>query len=222
MNLIINKMVKLKHIHIPNRHLSVKRLPRPSINQGDLATRIKVGFLELMINVSLMRSGCIAAHTIISCGKQCVDPHNQGSGPLLAHESIVMDVFPHSSKSRYYADITRTFVRGKASEKLKKMYRAVMAGQDIAFKRIRDGADGAKIHDAISRYFEQLGFKTGEIGGRMQGFLHGTGHGLGLDIHEPPRISRGRDILRAGEVVTVEPGLYYLDAGGVRIEDDSL
>src|SRR3990167_1133344 len=175
--------------------------------------------IKQVINVSLMESNCIAAYTIVSCGKQCVDPHNQGSGPLLAHESIIMDVFPHSSESRYFADMTRTVVRGKASQKLKKMYRAVEAGQEIAFQRIKDGADGMKIHDAICRYFEQLGFKTGELDGRMQGFFHGTGHGVGLDIHEPPRISRGRDILRAGEVVTVEPGLYYLDAGGVRIED---
>lgn len=175
--------------------------------------------IKQVINVTLMESGCIAAHTIVSCGKQCVDPHNQGSGPLFAHESIIMDVFPHSSESRYFADMTRTVVCGKASEKLKKMYRAVRAGQDIAFNQIRDGADGQRIHDAIFSYFEQLGFRTGEIGGRMQGFFHGTGHGVGLDIHEPPRISRGRNILHAGEVVTVEPGLYYLDAGGVRIED---
>ena len=175
--------------------------------------------IKQVINVALMESGCIAAHTIVSCGKQCVDPHNQGSGPLLAHESIIMDVFPHSSESRYFADMTRTVVRGEASEKLKRMYRAVKDGQEIAFGRIKEGADGQKIHDAIFRYFEQLGFRTGEMGGRMQGFFHGTGHGVGLDIHEPPRISRGRDLLRAGEVVTVEPGLYYLDSGGVRIED---
>ena len=175
--------------------------------------------IKQVINVSLMESGCIAAHTIVACGKQGVDPHNQGSGPLHAHESIIMDVFPHSSHSRYFADMTRTVVRGKASEKLKRMYRAVKQGQEIAFARIRNGTDGEKIHNAIAHYFEGLGFQTGEIGGRMQGFFHGTGHGVGLDIHEPPRISRGRDILRTGEVVTVEPGLYYLDAGGVRIED---
>ncbi|MBI4358356.1 MAG: aminopeptidase P family protein [Candidatus Omnitrophica bacterium] len=176
-------------------------------------------FIKQIINVTLMESGCIAAYTIVACGKQCVDPHNQGSGPLLANESIIMDVFPHSTKTGYFADMTRTVVRGKASDRLKKIYRAVLRGQDIAFKRIRDGADSAKIHEAIFQYFEGLGFKTGEMGGRMQGFFHGTGHGVGLDIHEPPRISRGRDVLRAGEVVTVEPGLYYLDAGGVRIED---
>ena len=181
--------------------------------------RVTSEMIKQIINVSLMEADCIAAHTIVSCGKQCVDPHDQGSGPLLAHQSIIMDVFPRSSHTRYFADMTRTFVKGKASEKLKKMYRTVREGQEIAFRSIKDGADGMKIHEAIMRRFEQTGFKTGEIGGRMQGFFHGTGHGVGLDIHEPPRVSRGRDILKAGEVVTVEPGLYYLDAGGVRIED---
>jgi Xaa-Pro aminopeptidase len=75
------------------------------------------------------------------------------------------------------------------------------------------------IHSEIMRYFESLGFETGQMGGRMQGFFHGTGHGVGLDIHEAPRISSVRDILRRGHVVTVEPGLYYWDAGGVRLED---
>src|SRR3989338_580664 len=163
--------------------------------------RLTSEMIKQVINVSLMESNCIAAYTIVSCGKQCVDPHDQGSGPLLANESIIMDVFTHSSESRYFADMTRTVVRGKASQKLKKMYRAVEAGQEIAFQRIKDGADGMKIHDAICRYFEQLGFKTGELDGRMQGFFHGTGHGVGLDIHEPPRISRGRDILLPWEVV---------------------
>ncbi|OGX06356.1 MAG: Xaa-Pro aminopeptidase [Omnitrophica bacterium RIFCSPLOWO2_12_FULL_50_11] len=181
--------------------------------------RLTAETLKQIINVSLMESGCIAAHTIVSSGRQCVDPHHQGSGPLPAHESIVMDVFPRATASRYFADMTRTVVRGKAGEKLKKMYRAVKEGQEIAFRQIRDGADGKKIHDAILHQFEKLGFPTGQIDGRMQGFFHGTGHGVGLDIHEPPRISSVCHILRAGQVVTVEPGLYYLDAGGVRLED---
>jgi Xaa-Pro aminopeptidase len=175
--------------------------------------------IKEIINVHLMRSDCIAAHTIVSCGKQCVDPHDQGSGPLFANESIIMDVFPRSSQSRYFADMTRTVVRGKANAKLKKMYRAVKEGQEIAFRGIRHGVDAGKIHAAIMRRFEALGFRTGEMGGRMQGFFHGTGHGVGLDIHELPRIGGVRETLRAGQVVTVEPGLYYSDAGGVRLED---
>ncbi|MBI4388378.1 MAG: aminopeptidase P family protein [Candidatus Omnitrophica bacterium] len=175
--------------------------------------------IKQLINVALMESNCIAAHTIISCYNDCVDPHNQGSGPLLANQSIIMDVFPHSSETKYFADITRTFVRGKASPKLKKIYAAVKEGQNIAFRQIRNGADGSKIHSDIMKYFDSLGFKTGEISGRMQGFFHGTGHGVGVEIHEPPRISVGKDILKTNQVVTVEPGLYYLGVGGVRLED---
>ena len=169
-----------------------------------------------------MENNCIAAHSIVACGINGVDPHHQGSGPLYANQSIIMDIFPRDSESRYFADITRTVVRGKASPKLKKMFEAVLEGQKIAFRSIREGADGSKIHEAIQKRFEELGFTTGVKNGRVQGFFHGTGHGLGLDIHEPPRISRGKDILKAGQVVTVEPGLYYEDAGGIRIEDDVL
>ena len=130
-----------------------------------------------------------------------------------------MDIFPQSMETRYFADLTRTVVRGKASLKLKKMFAAVREGQEIAYRSIRHGADGGKIHEAIRGRFEKLGFPTGQMNGRMQGFFHGTGHGVGLEIHEPPRIGPGKDILKAGQVVTVEPGLYYEDAGGVRLED---
>ncbi len=175
--------------------------------------------LKRVVNVSMMENNTIGEHTILSCGKDCVDPHNEGSGLLRPHASIIMDVFPRSADSRYYADFSRTFVIGKASPKLKKMYAAVKQGQDIAFERIREGVDGSSIHKAILDYFGKEGFKTGLMNGRMQGFFHGTGHGLGLEVHEPPRISPSKHILRANEVVTVEPGLYYLDAGGVRLED---
>ena len=130
-----------------------------------------------------------------------------------------MDVFPRHATSRYFADITRTVVKGKAADKVTRMFNAVKEGQEIAFRMIKDGADGSAVHKAIMDSFDALGFKTGEQHGRMQGFFHGTGHGVGLEIHEPPRISAKPDILRTGMVVTVEPGLYYLDAGGIRIED---
>ena len=130
-----------------------------------------------------------------------------------------MDIFPRSEKTLYYADFTRTVVRGKASPQLQKIYAAVKEGQDIAFKMIRHGMAGKKIHEAIQARLTQRGFKTGLKDGRMQGFFHSTGHGLGLDIHEPPRISVGEEVLKAGQVVTVEPGLYYKGVGGVRLED---
>ena len=175
-----------------------------------------------LLHLTLMGSDCLARETIVAGGRQACDPHCIGSGPLKAHWPIVLDVFPVSAKTRYYADISRTVVKGKAAPKVKKMYEAVQAGQEIAFSKLKAGVDGKEIHTAILDLFKKEGFPTGEQGGRMQGFFHGTGHGLGLEIHEPPRISAASDLLKAGQVVTVEPGLYYLDAGGIRLEDDVL
>jgi len=172
-----------------------------------------------VLHMQMLERDCVGQHTIIACGIQAVDPHNEGSGPLRANEPIVMDVFPQHATTRYFADITRTVVKGQPSEKVRRMFEAVKQGQEIAYGMIKDGADGAVIHKAILQSFERQGFKTGEQNGRMQGFFHGTGHGVGLEIHEPPRISGRPDTLRAGMVVTVEPGLYYADAGGMRIED---
>lgn len=176
-------------------------------------------FLKTVIHRSLLEKSCIGEHTIVSCGQQTIDPHHRGSGPLYAHQPIIMDVFPRHEQTLYYADFTRTIVRGKASPVLKRMYAAVKEGQKIAFQMIRAGMDGKKVHAAIQERFSQSGFQTGNMGGRMQGFFHSTGHGLGLDIHEPPRIGAATDILKAGQVVTVEPGLYYKGIGGVRLED---
>ncbi len=175
--------------------------------------------LRQVIHRSLLDRDCLADHTIIAGGRQSCDPHNSGSGPLFAHQPIIFDVFPRSMETRYFADMSRTVVKGQAPPRLKAMYRAVKAGQDIAFKMIRHGADGQKIHERIVERFEELGFVSGKIDGRMQGFFHGTGHGVGLEIHEPPRISMHGSKLRTGQVVTVEPGLYYADIGGVRLED---
>jgi len=175
--------------------------------------------LRKAMHLIMMERDCVAQHTIVACGVQAVDPHNEGSGVLRANEPIVMDVFPQHATSRYFADITRTVVKGKASAKVKRMFEVVKEGQKLAYGMIKDGVDGSTVHQAILRSFEQAGFKTGEQDGRMQGFFHGTGHGVGLEIHEPPRVSAKPDTLKAGMVVTVEPGLYYLDAGGMRIED---
>jgi Xaa-Pro aminopeptidase len=99
------------------------------------------------------------------------------------------------------------------------MYDAVAAAQSRALELIRDGADAEAIHGEVQGSLEERGFQTGEVNGKMQGFFHGTGHGLGLEVHELPRISKVKTTLRTGNVVTVEPGLYYPGDGGVRIED---
>ena len=175
--------------------------------------------IKKLINVKLMERDCIAQHTIVAGGEQACDPHNEGSGPLPAHRSIIFDVFPRSATSRYFADMSRTVICGTASPELKRLYRTVKDAQEDAIDKIRDGADGMKIHQGICARFEKAGYKTGLVNGRMQGYFHGTGHGVGLDIHEAPRISRTGSPLQEGHVVTVEPGLYYPGLGAVRIED---
>jgi Xaa-Pro aminopeptidase len=175
--------------------------------------------LKRLIATNLLDVGLLAQHTIAACGDAACDPHNEGAGPLRAGEAIIIDVFPRDEDSRYFADITRTVVKGRAPESLRKMYRAVADGQECAFRLIRDGADGDAVHREVQATLEKHGFQTGEVNGRMQGFFHGTGHGLGLEVHELPRVSKVPTTLRTGNVVTVEPGLYYPGVGGVRIED---
>jgi len=175
--------------------------------------------VKKLIDIYLLENSMIAQHTIVACGEDSSFPHNEGSGALRANAPVIIDVFPRSVKSRYYADITRTVVRGSASDEVKKMFNAVSVAQEVAFSMLKDKVNGRETHEAILMHFKNCGFESGEIDGRMQGFFHGTGHGVGLDVHEPPRISKKADILFTGQVVTVEPGLYYKGIGGVRLED---
>ena len=183
-------------------------------------TRLTSEILKRIINTAIMSQGYLPSHTIAASGDQCVNPHDQGSGPIRANTSIIIDIFPRSQKTGYFGDITRTVVRGRASDLLKHAYHCVAQGQEIAFRKIKDGASAYDLHFEIVNYFTSEGFPTGSIDGRMQGFFHGAGHGLGLDLHEAPSFgSRSKNKLRSGNVVTVEPGLYYQGMGGVRLED---
>lgn len=176
--------------------------------------------LRAIINIAIIQAGGVANHTIVAGGKQGCDPHEQGHGVLRANEPIILDVFPRSQKTGYFGDITRTVVKGRASEPVRKLYHAVARGQEIVFDRLRHNASAPDVHGLVHTHFEKEGFKTGKNGGRMEGFFHGTGHGLGLQVHETPRIGpASADTLRNGHVVTVEPGLYYQEIGGVRLED---
>ena len=184
--------------------------------KGEIVT---AELLKKVINVTLMERECVAQHTIVAPGIQGCDPHNRGSGPILPHQSIVFDIFPRSSTSRYFADMSRTVVKGSASDDLKRLYDTVLAAQATGIELIRDGVSGQAVHREVTRIMEERGYETGLVDGRMQGFFHGTGHGVGLDIHEPPRVSKVDQTLKTGQVVTVEPGLYYPRWGAVRIED---
>ena len=175
--------------------------------------------LRRLIHRDLLEAECSAQHTIVTCGAQGCDPHAEGSGPLRERAPIIIDIFPRSTVSGYFGDITRTVVKGEATAALRRQFDAVLDAQQGALDSIRAGADSRQIHEAVADLFSRRGFETGERDGRLQGFFHGTGHGLGLDIHEAPGIGVRAGILESGHVVTVEPGLYYLEEGGVRIED---
>lgn len=176
--------------------------------------------LRAVIDTAITQAGGLASHTIVAGGVQACDPHEKGHGPLRGHEPIILDIFPRSQTTGYFGDITRTVVRGRATEAARRLYATVQRGQELAFGRIRAGRPAKDVHATVQEFFRHEGFRTGKHNGRMQGFFHGTGHGLGLEIHEPPRLNAvSAAILHAGHVVTVEPGLYYPGIGGVRLED---
>jgi Xaa-Pro aminopeptidase len=176
--------------------------------------------LRSIIDVGILQAGGRPGHTIVACGRQASDPHEEGHGPLRGRQPIILDVFPRSRKTGYFGDLTRTVIRGRASEPLRRLYDTVWRAQELGFSKIRAQAAASKIHSAVQEFFEAQGYKTCKKNGRMAGFFHGAGHGLGLEIHEPPRLNlHSADILKPGHVLTIEPGLYYPELGGVRLED---
>jgi len=176
--------------------------------------------LKFAIESACLEAGANSSHTIAAGGDQACDPHDSGSGPLRPHELIVVDIFPRVQATGYHGDMTRTFLRGQASEAQQALVAAVRAAQKAALRTIRAGVEGRAVHAAAVSRFAALGYETKRIRGRSVGFFHGTGHGLGLEIHEPPRLgATAEGVLPRGAVVTVEPGLYYPGLGGCRIED---
>jgi Xaa-Pro aminopeptidase len=175
--------------------------------------------LRFLVDVACMENGAIAQNTIVAGGQQACDPHCRGSGPLRASDLIIVDVFPRVTETGYFGDMTRTFLKGRASEPQRALVDAVRRAQKIAIKKLGPGVSGKKVHQAVQKYFTKLGYETRRKPTYHEGFFHGTGHGVGLEIHESPRVGLTGTRLRKGMVVTVEPGLYYPGLGGCRIED---
>ncbi len=176
-------------------------------------------YLKRKLNEYFISNDAITTSIIIASGKQGCEPHNLGSGAIYANQTLIVDLYPRSLKTRYWGDMTRTFIKGDISDEVQKLYDTVKKAQEMAIGKIKEGVDCGNIHNDIIKYFDESGYKTGLRNGKLQGFIHSTGHGLGLDIHEPPRIAPGNGILKEGNVITIEPGLYYFDIGAVRIED---
>ncbi len=162
----------------------------------------------------LIKCGCSAKDTIVSCGEDSAIPHCMGTGVLRARQPIVLDIFPRDDRSGYFSDMTRTVSKGKPGAKVLDMHAVVCEAQDLAVREIREGVSGLDVHQRVVDFFKDHGY-----GSATTGFVHNLGHGIGLEVHEPPSLGLSGTRLTAGNVITVEPGLYYPDVGGVRLED---
>lgn len=203
---------------------AAERLLRQSkIKQGRLFLKgepLTSEKLKFAIEVACLEAGALSLNTIAAGGDQACDPHCRGSGPLRANELIIVDVFPRVISTGYHGDMTRTFLKGRASDAQHALVEAVRAAQLGALKAVKAGVNGRDVHRGVVAEFDKRGYKTVRSDKGSTGFFHGTGHGLGLAVHELPRLSGAIDsVLPKGSVVTVEPGLYYPGLGACRIED---
>lgn len=180
---------------------------------ADLTSEI----LRAEIDTAVLRAGGLPANTIVAGGDQACDPHERGYGPLKANSLIILDIFPRSATTGYFGDLTRTVLRGRASDEQRRLWETVNQGQALALKKMKPGVDGLALHNEVKKFFTDQGYPTEVREGKQVGFFHGTGHGLGLEIHEHPRFQK--TVFKVGQVLTVEPGLYYPGLGGVRTED---
>lgn len=180
------------------------------------------------LNIWLLREGAEpCSDAIIACGAQGGDCHERGSGQLFTAQPIIVDIWPRDPRSRYFGDCTRTVVHGpidRADPLLVEMHGAVAHAKREAIAATRAGATGEAVHAATTAAFRARGFAMGlpphgATGKASATCAHGTGHGVGLDVHEPPLLAEAGPPLIAGDCVTIEPGLYSHAVGGVRIED---
>jgi Xaa-Pro aminopeptidase len=175
---------------------------------------------------ALAEIGYTGADMIIAGSPECALPHFRGEGQLRADAPIIIDIFPQGKTSGYHGDLTRTVVVGEVSDEVRRMWEASCAAMDAAITMLKAGVNGRDVHHAACRVLVEHGFGTYTAGfeGRLDGprMSHSLGHGVGLEVHEAPNL---RDLdypLEAGDVVTVEPGLYRTGLGGVRVEDTGI
>jgi Xaa-Pro aminopeptidase len=193
------------------------------IRNGELihgGTTLTAERLRALINHAVLDAGAVSLHTIAAPGDQAVDNHCVGHGPIRAGELIVVDIFPRRIEDGYWGDMTRTYLKGRASDAQRRLVRTVRKAHKLSIDMIKPGVTGGKVHDAVQAFFDKEGYQTIRDSKQPRGFFHALGHGVGLEIHEEPIMrSKSPWKFRKGMVVTVEPGLYYEGLGGCRIED---
>ena len=183
--------------------------------------------LRAIVEAELLARGYASDGAICAPGAQAADPHQIGTGPLHTGEPIVMDIFPQHKQTRYWADMTRTVSKGEPPAAIRKIYDVVRRAQDAGIRALRPGVTGREVHELVEDIIWEAGYDTLRPGQKKdpgdptpRGFIHSTGHGVGLEIHEAPAIARsGTKPLLVGDVVTIEPGVYDPVIGGVRLED---
>ncbi len=200
-----------------------KTLEQSKVRNGELIYEGQVltsERLREMIHHACLDEGAIALHTIASAGDQVCDNHCVGHGPIRAGELIVVDIFPQRIADRYWGDMTRTYLKGRASDAQRRLVDTVWRAHQLALEMIKPGVCGGKVHRAVEALFAKEGYVTDRKSAEPKGFFHALGHGVGLEIHEDPYIRGDATFrFRKGMVVTIEPGLYYRGLGGARIED---
>ena len=196
---------------------AVSLIRRASVKKGILhldGKPLTSEHIKFTMHCVLLEHGCCAEDTIVSCGEDTAIPHMTGTGPLRANEPIIIDLFPVHEKSGYYADMTRTVVKGEPSPEILEMYSALREAKQLAISRVKCGVSGADLYQLVVDFFKDRGYDSD-----TRGFVHNLGHGVGLQIHELPTVGPSGKLLEAGNVITIEPGLYYPGIGGVRLED---
>ncbi len=179
-------------------------------------------YLRSQIERVSLELGADALFTIAASGDQACDPHECGHGPIFPRSLIVVDIFPRMRSSGYFGDMTRTFIKGIPSETQFRMVNSVLNAQSKGLSLIRAGISGSDVHAAVAESLASDGYTTVRKKNSWSGFFHSTGHGIGLEVHEEPSLGPLGGRLNAGNVVTVEPGLYYKGVGACRIEDNVL
>ena len=181
------------------------------------------GVRNELIAVCRAHGATMAADSIVASGAAGAVGHDPGSGPLRRDEPIIIDIWPMDDESACYADMTRTFVMGEISDELAQWHALTREALEATREAVKPGVNGRAVYDIACEVYEKADIPTQRTKGEgevlREGFFHGLGHGVGLDVHEEPGLGRSGDDLIAGDVITLEPGTYRQGYGGVRLED---
>jgi Xaa-Pro aminopeptidase len=182
--------------------------------------------LKAAASAAVTASGCSAEEFIVAHGAQTCIGHHHGSGEIAPGEPITVDIWPRDAATACYTDMTRTFVAGEVDDELREYHRLCKAALEHALAAIRPGVLASEVYRVAAEVFEEAGQPTllSKKPGTVldEGFFHRLGHGVGLEVHEPPYLSPAGEEIVAGDVLAVEPGCYRQGFGGVRLEDTVL